>query len=115
MERICTLTNNPVWMEREHGLAFQTVAPTEQRFLQVLRYVRNMVARPRSTSDVRAKHVEVTRAGVAVLRRALPVVPEVQRRLFGEEGRVGGGLLTALLRLDCEPMEEAKQRFREAE
>ena len=70
---------------------------------------KGMVARSRSTSDVRAKRVEVTAAGLSVLRRALPVVIDVQRRLFGEEGSVGGSLLTGLLRLDGAHIEEAKQ------
>lgn len=70
---------------------------------------KGMVARARSPSDVRAKRVEVTAAGLTVLRRALPVVIDVQRRLFGEEGSVGGSLLTTLLRLDVEQMNEVKQ------
>jgi DNA-binding MarR family transcriptional regulator len=61
---------------------------------------KGLVARMRSPSDERAKRIEVTAAGLKSLRRALPVVIEVQRRLFGEEGRPGGSLLTALLRLD---------------
>ena len=61
---------------------------------------KGLVARMRSLSDERAKRIEVTAAGLKSLRRALPVVIEVQRRFFGEEGRPGGSLLTALLRLD---------------
>jgi len=61
---------------------------------------KRLVARPRSPSDVRAKHVEVTAAGLTMLRRALPVVIDVQQRFFGDEGNPGGSLLTALLRLD---------------
>jgi DNA-binding MarR family transcriptional regulator len=66
---------------------------------------KGMVARSRSASDVRAKHVEVTAAGLTVLRRALPLVIDVQRRLFGEDGSVSGSLLAALRRLDREPMD----------
>ncbi len=62
---------------------------------------KGLVLRPRSTSDVRAKSIEITPAGVKVLRRALPIVIDVQRRIFGKEGNAGGTLLTALLRLDA--------------
>lgn len=60
---------------------------------------KGMIARRRSATDVRAKHVEVTAAGITALRRALPPVIDVQERLFGEGGRPGGHLLTLLLRL----------------
>ena len=63
---------------------------------------KGMVVRMRNTSDIRAKHIEITGAGLKVLRKALPIVIDVQRRLFGEEGREGGSLLTSLLRLDGE-------------
>ncbi len=76
---------------------------------------KGMIARPRSSADVRANSVQVTAAGLKLLGKALPVVIEVQRRLFGEEGNVGGSLLTALLRLDNKQMREAKQRSRENE
>ncbi len=59
-----------------------------------------LVARPRSRSDVRARNVEVTPAGLTALRRALPVAIEVQQRVFGDEGRPGGRLLAGLLGLD---------------
>ena len=61
---------------------------------------KGVITRVRSISDVRAKQIEVTKTGLTVLRRALPVMIEVQQRLFGPEGGVGGSLLTALLRLD---------------
>ena len=61
---------------------------------------KSMVARPRSASDERAKHVEVTADGLKALRHALPLLIELQRRLFGEEGRPGGSLLETLLRLN---------------
>ena len=71
-----------------------------------------MVARPRSQSDVRAKHIEITRAGLSALRHALPVAIDVQQRLFGNEGRPGGSLLTALLSLDSRHSEAATHAFR---
>ena len=71
---------------------------------------KGLVIRSRSASDVRAKHIQITAAGLKLLRRALPVVIDVQRRLFGEEGRVGGSLLTVLLRLDCERLNDEKDK-----
>jgi MarR family transcriptional regulator, organic hydroperoxide resistance regulator len=61
---------------------------------------KDWISRPRSTSDVRAKNVEVTTAGLAVLRRALPVMIEVQREVFGAAGEPGGVLLNSLLQLE---------------
>jgi DNA-binding MarR family transcriptional regulator len=58
------------------------------------------VRRVRSTADVRAKNVEITAAGLAVLRRALPAMIAVQRGVFGDEGAPGGSLLDALLSLE---------------
>ena len=58
------------------------------------------VRRSRSTADVRAKNVTVTKPGVDVLRRALPVMIGVQRQVFGDAGAPGGVLLEELLRLD---------------
>jgi DNA-binding MarR family transcriptional regulator len=63
---------------------------------------KGMVARPRSATDTRAKRVEVTEAGVAALREAMPLAIAVQGRLFGEAGRPGGPLLAALLRVEAE-------------
>jgi hypothetical protein len=54
----------------------------------------------RSTADIRAKNVEITAGGLAVLRRALPVMITVQRDVFGDEGAPGGSLLNALLSLE---------------
>ena len=68
-----------------------------------------LITRVRSTADVRAKQIEITKAGVAALRRALPAMIEVQGRLFGADGRVGGSLLSALLRLDAAQVDEANQ------
>jgi len=63
---------------------------------------KHLIARRRSVSNVRAKHIDITAAGLTALKRALPVVIDVQRRLFGDEGRSGGDLLTALQRVDSE-------------
>ena len=64
---------------------------------------KGMVARRRSATDVRAKNVEVTAAGLTALRRALPIQVGVQERLFGEGGKPGGHLLKMLLRLPDQP------------
>lgn len=61
---------------------------------------KGLVTRSRPVADGRAKLVAVTTAGLAALRRALPSVIDVQARLFGDDGRPSGGLLTALLRID---------------
>ncbi|WP_033290752.1 MarR family winged helix-turn-helix transcriptional regulator [Amycolatopsis jejuensis] len=61
---------------------------------------KGFIVRSRSAEDVRAKQVEVTDAGGAALREALPLVIEVQHRIFGDEGLPGGALLETLLRLD---------------
>lgn len=47
-----------------------------------------------------AKNVAPTPDGIAALRVALPLMVEIQSRLFGPEGRPGGSLLQMLLRLD---------------
>ncbi len=70
---------------------------------------KGLVTRVRSMSDVRAKHIEVTADGLTALRRALPVMIEVQQRLFGAEGGVGGSLLTVLLHLDGQQINEANR------
>ena len=58
------------------------------------------VRRARSASDVRAKNVELSPAGIAVLHRAFPLMVEVQRDLFGTDGAPGGRLLDALHRAE---------------
>ena len=54
---------------------------------------KGMVSRATSKTDVRAKDITVTEAGLTSMRRALPVAIEVQKRLFGEAGMPGGSLL----------------------
>ncbi|WP_458097937.1 MarR family winged helix-turn-helix transcriptional regulator [Roseomonas sp. WA12] len=61
---------------------------------------KGMAARPRSEADARARHVEVTEAGVAALRQAMPLVIAVQAKLFGAAGQPGGELLAVLRRID---------------
>jgi len=59
------------------------------------------VRRARSASDVRAKNVELSPEGIAVLHRAIPLMAEVQRDLFGKDGAPGGRLLDALHRAEA--------------
>ncbi len=66
---------------------------------------KRMIARTRSSSDVRAKRVKITSVGLTVLRRAMPIAIDVQQRLFGDEGKVGGQLLSTLLRFDNAQLE----------
>jgi DNA-binding MarR family transcriptional regulator len=78
---------------------FSDIHPMQvSQMLKVLE-TKGMVKRERSPSDVRAKHIAITRSGIATLGRTMPVVIEVQRRLFGEAGKTGGSLLEGLLRV----------------
>lgn len=64
---------------------------------------RGLITRSRNSADTRAHSVEVTATGVATLRDALPLVVDVQRRIFGEDGMPQGALLEALLRAEQTP------------
>ncbi len=97
------------WLGRSGGAATQAelarsgdIHPMQVSHMLKVLEGKGLVARTRSLSDERAKRVEVTAAGLTALRHALPVAIEVQRRLFGEEGKVGGSLLATLLRLEPE-------------
>lgn len=61
---------------------------------------KNMIARPRSRADARARHVEITETGIVALRQAMPLVIAVQVRLFGAAGKPGGEFLAALRRIE---------------
>jgi len=58
------------------------------------------IHRTPAPANALAKRVEVTSEGLSSLKSALPIVIEVQSRLFGGEGRPGGSLLEALLHID---------------
>lgn len=64
--------------------------------------LKDMVTRKRSDADPRAKCIEATAAGLGVLRKALPMVVDMQRAMFGTEGLPGGNFLEALLKLDTD-------------
>ena len=95
------------WLSREGDQVtqgqlarFGGIQPMQVSLMLKTLHSKGMVARQRSTDDFRAKSIEVTAGGLKTLRRAFPIAIKIQRRMFGEEGRVGGSLLTALLRID---------------
>lgn len=61
---------------------------------------KGMIVRAPKPAHALAKVVAITPAGVRTLRQALPVVIDVQRRLFGDEGAPGGTFLATLLQFD---------------
>jgi DNA-binding MarR family transcriptional regulator len=61
---------------------------------------KKLVRRTPAPGNTLAKRVAITTGGLATLRNALPLVIAVQARLFGDEGRPGGSLLDALVRID---------------
>ena len=61
---------------------------------------KRMVLRAPSRGNALAKQVAMTSTGMTALREALPLVIGVQGRLFGDQGRPGGRLLDALVRID---------------
>lgn len=96
------------WLGRTDSAVTQTkiarfgdVHPMQVSLMLKALEAKALVSRQRTATDVRAKRVEVTAAGVTVLRQALPVVNAVQDYMFGDAGRPGGGVLTALLRIEA--------------
>jgi len=95
------------WLSREGATATQVeiarfgdIHPMQvSKVLATLEH-KQMIEREPSPGNGPAKAVAITDLGVAGLRHALPLVIEVQRRLFGEEGRPGGALLSLLLQRD---------------
>lgn len=95
------------WMGREGGAATQAelarfgdIHPMQvSKILKVLEQKRSIV-RSTAPGNGPAKAVAITNSGISRLREALPLVIDLQRRLFGEEGRPGGKLLSALLKLE---------------
>jgi DNA-binding MarR family transcriptional regulator len=95
------------WLSRSGDLVTQSdlarfgeIHPMQTSQMLKTLEAKGLIARVSSESDRRAKHVQVTAPGLGALRRSLPRVLDVQVRFFGEEGRVGGTLLAALLALD---------------
>ena len=95
------------WMTREGDSATQSelarfgdVHPMQVSKVLTALEKKGMLLRTPAVENALAKHVAITRPGFTALRHALPLVIDVQARLFGDEGRPGGRLLTALLRID---------------
>jgi len=70
---------------------------------------KKLLSRMRSSTDTRAKRVEVTSAGLKSLRNAMPIAIEVQRKLFGESGRPGGALLRTMRHVYSNMPEETER------
>ena len=95
------------WMARDGAAATQSelarfgdIHPMQvSNVLKALEQKR-MVRRTPSPGNALAKQVAMTPTGMTALREALPLVIEVQGRLFGDQGRPGGSLLDALVRID---------------
>ncbi len=95
------------WLGRSGGKVAQAELATASEIhpMQVSQMLKileskGLVARMPSPSDVRAKLVDLTDAGLKALRSALPRVIDLQQRMFGDEGRAGGELLAALRRIE---------------
>ena len=74
------------------------IGPMQVSHMMKVLESKGWIKRVRSTSDVRAKNVELTAAGIEVLREAFPPMVALQRDLFGPDGAPGGPLLAALHR-----------------
>lgn len=58
------------------------------------------IHRTPAPNNTLAKNVGITVTGLSSLKQAIPIVIEVQARLFGDQGRPGGDLLSSLLEID---------------
>jgi len=95
------------WMGREGNAATQSqlarfgdIHPMQvSNVLKALEH-KKMVSRDAAPSHALAKKVRLTKDGLKKLGRVLPIVMDIQLRVFGEEGRPGGSLLKTLLRID---------------
>lgn len=63
---------------------------------------KRMILRTPAADNALAKRVSITGSGLDTLRNALPLVIDVQEKLFGPEGRAGGSLLGLLVRISGE-------------
>jgi DNA-binding MarR family transcriptional regulator len=61
---------------------------------------KGFVARHRSSTDSRAKEVFVSQSGLLVLKKAFPLVIQIQTKLFGDAGRPNGHLHKILVQTD---------------
>jgi DNA-binding MarR family transcriptional regulator len=95
------------WMGREGNAATQSqlarfgdIHPMQVSNVLKALEQKKMVSRDTTPSHALAKQVVLTKEGLKKLGRVLPIVMDIQLRVFGEEGRPGGRLLKALLRID---------------
>lgn len=88
------------WATQSELARFGDIQPMQISHMLKSLESKGMVARRRSSSDARAKRIEVTAAGLNALRRALPAVITVQREFFGDEMSPDSSLSAILLRLD---------------
>jgi DNA-binding MarR family transcriptional regulator len=95
------------WLARDGGAATQAglaragdIHPMQvSNVVKALEHKR-LVRRRADAANPLAKRVAITTAGLAALRAALPIVIDVQGRIFGAAGSPGGSLLQALLQID---------------
>ncbi len=95
------------WMARDREVATQSelarfgdIHPMQVSNVVKALEQKRMVRRTPSPGNAIAKQVAITSTGMTALREALPMVIEVQGRLFGDQGRPGGDLLNTLVRID---------------
>ncbi len=95
------------WMERDDGPASQAevarfgdIHPMQVSTVMKALEQKALIQRMPIPGNGPAKSVAATSGGIASLRIALPLVIEVQHRLFGPDGRPGGSFLQILLQLD---------------
>jgi DNA-binding MarR family transcriptional regulator len=62
---------------------------------------KGMASRSRSGSDTRVKRIEITIDGLDALRAAMPIVIDIQRRMFGGAGAPHGSLLAQLREIEA--------------
>ena len=78
---------------------FAEIAPMQISHMLKTLESKAMVSRLQNKFDGRTKQIDVTAEGLTALKAALPIVIEVQRRLFGDKELAGGVLVSELLRI----------------
>ena len=91
------------WMCRSNAPATQVelarqadIHPMQVSLMLKALEAKRMVVRARSSTDTRARSVDITESGLEALRQAFPVVIALQQDIFGEAGAPGGTLHRAL-------------------
>jgi MarR family transcriptional regulator, organic hydroperoxide resistance regulator len=95
------------WLSRDGNPVIQTevakagaVHPMQISHMLKALSDKRMIERARDDGDIRAKRVQVTDMGIQALRHSLPLVIDVQRRMFGNQGLPGGAFLEALRKVE---------------